>query len=342
MLMLGNLLFAAGFFGLALELFFWEKSSRKLYGLLWLSISVWSICCFHVLIAAVLQAFTVFIGTLSIGAFDLAAAVLLHFARRGNRQQYLWHKLDIGICGLLFILTVVVGFLRYGIHLEMTYRSVDGITHYYEAFHVFESGRIKAMYFAALNNSFLVSFFAPFVKVTRLYHVEPIADMSWFYLSGITVFGFIREKCKTRFSLYAASFLGFFYLMGYPLNNLLMGFLYLGIGVTIAGVIFILTDFYMEEESMKLPSTIFLMLGCLGLITSYAFFVPPVFLAVFLALCIKCRSDFSQWVKKIIGGGYLHIFDSLYRRNRVYMVWNLYRWSDAFFCNRLRRRYLPQ
>ena len=66
------------------------------------------------------------------------------------------------------------------------------------------------------------------------------------------------------------------------------------------------------------------------------------FLAVFLALCIKRRSDFSQWVKKIIGGGYLHIFDSLYRRNRVYMVWNLYRWSDAFFCNRLRRRYLPQ
>ena len=293
MLILGNLLFAAGFFGLARELFFWEKSSRKLQGLLWLSISVWSVCCIHVLIAAVLQAFTVFIGTLSIGAFDFAAAVLMHFVRRGKRQRYLWQKKDIWIGGLLFILTVVVGFLRFGIHLEMTYRSVDGITHYYEAFHVFESGRIKAMYFAALNNSFLVSFFAPFVKVTRLYHIEPIADMSWFYLSGITVFGFIREKCKTRFSMYAASFLGFFYLMGYPLNNLLMGFLYLGIGVTIAGVIFILTDFHMEDESMKIPSIVFLMLGCLGLITSYAFFVPPVFLAVFLALCIKRRSDFD-------------------------------------------------
>lgn len=307
MLILGNLLFAIGFLWLAAELFFWEKSGRRLQGLLWLSVSVWSVFCFHVLAAAVLQLFTVFIGTCSIGVFDVLAAFLLHRVRCGRRQQYLWHKVDIGICVLLFFLTVAVGLLRYGIHLEMTYRSVDGITHYYEAFHVFESGRIQAMYFAALNDSFLVSFFAPFVKVTRLYHVEPIADLGWFYLSAVTVFGFVREKCKTRFSMSAASFLGFFYLMGYPLENLLTGFLYLGIGVSIAGVILILMDFCMEEGSFNIPLVVYLMLGCLGLITSYALFVPPVFLAVFLALCFKCRKESVHCVKKIIGGGFAYL-----------------------------------
>lgn len=137
MLVLGNVLFAVGFLWLAAELFFWERSDRRLQGLLWLSISVWSVFCFHVLAAALLQLFTVFIGTFSIGVFDVLAAFLLHRVRCGRRQQYLWHKVDIGICVLLFFLTVAVGLLRYGIHLEMTYRSVDGITHYYEAYGTF-------------------------------------------------------------------------------------------------------------------------------------------------------------------------------------------------------------
>lgn len=280
MQILGNIIFLLGFSFCVYEIFICEKSTHPLSGLLWLTISVWGILCLHVLLAAIYNALTIPVGTLSIGGTDLVLSILLHKYRWGKKQQYLWHNMDAVLVLLLLFLTCMIGLMRYGVHLDMIYRSADAIVHYYMAFHIFESGTVNGMYFASLNDSFLLSMFAPFVPVTRLYHVEPAADLWWFFLSGLTILGIVRDLCKNRFSLCSSIIISFLYLLGYPLNNLLTGFLYLGIGVSLTAVIFILMDFYLKDCIFSRPAILLLMLGCLGLITCYALFVPPVFLAV--------------------------------------------------------------
>lgn len=323
MLILGNIIFLIGFSFCVYELFCWKKSSSPLCGLLWLSISIWGVFCLHVLIAAVYNALTIPIGTLSIGGTDFILSLLFHRYRQEKKQLYLWHKIDVILISLLFFMTCFIGLMRFGVHLDMVYRSTDGMFHYYEAFHVFESSTVKAMYFSSLNGSFLISMFAPFVRTTRLYHVEPIADLWWFFLSGITILGIVRDRCKNRFSLCAGFVIGVLYLLGYPLNNLLMGFLYLGVGISLAGVVFILMDFYMEERIMSFPAAVFLMLGCLGLITCYAFFVPPVFLAVGISyLCKHMKSKDLFHRENLLRGIFIFVIPCF--------VGFAYTWSGIF------------
>lgn len=294
-----NIFFLAGMLTLVSGFYRMKKTQLQLCGLLWMTVSLLLALCFHALWGAVLNWFSIPISTFSMGIADFVWGMVFLLLNRKEPQQYWWHIADFLIVLLLLIFVAVLGYARFGSDLSFCYRSVDSITHYYEAVSVMQTGQIEAMYFTALNGSFLAAMYRPFVDLLHMYRIEPMADLIYLYLAALLMFGIMRVKSKTVFSIIGGSFLCIIYCLGYPLNNLLAGFLYLGAGVLLIGMIIILADFYLSGKFNEKTAIFYLMLGITGLITCYALFAPPVYLALFVVVVYKKYKEKASFIQGI-------------------------------------------
>lgn len=279
-----NVLFLAGFITVTAGFYRMKKSDVPLGGVLWLFISCICALCFHALAGALFHRISIPISVLSVGIADLACGSFLLYSHRHGYQKYKWSYGDLAMLLLLLCLIGGIGYARFGADLAFRYRSVDGITHYYEAVRVMQTGKIEAMYFTALNDSFLAALYKPFTSLLEMYRIEPVADLIYLYLTAALMYGIAREKAGNLFCIIGCSFLGIVYCLGYPLNNLISGFLYLSVGVTISALLVVVSDLYAQGVLHERAAFLFLMLGALGLITCYALFSPPVYCMMAFAL----------------------------------------------------------
>ena len=84
-----------------------------------------------------------------------------------------------------------------------------------------------------------------------------------------------------------SAFFVFVYMIGYPMCSMIYGFTYLGMGVTVVGMLIILTDMYLKEDMGKWMNIIFLMLGCLAIFECYVMFMPVTFFALITCIFVK-------------------------------------------------------
>ncbi|MCM1256792.1 MAG: hypothetical protein NC307_02955 [Roseburia sp.] len=299
----GNILFAAGFFLAVAGIYRQRKSEKTLLGIAWGVISVLMVLCFHVLAAPVVMALQIPCSVTSFGILDavLGISLLFYEYRTGSRQEYVWEKLDVFAILGLAVFVAALGVIRYGFPVRFVYISTDAATHYHEAFMVFLTGKVDAMYFSSLNNSFLLSFFSMIYKETDLYRAESYIDMIWLYLSGISLYAFIRKDNWGKCGKIAGGGLLLLYLLGYPLNHMITGFLYQGMGVTLVIFLWKILEEYLEGNASENTAQWYLLAGCGGLICCYALYVPPVFLAVFVILAWKAWSErkvFYVWAAR--------------------------------------------
>lgn len=217
-------------------------------------------------------------------------------------QTFVLTKTDTILTGIVILLVAFI--LHKDIeNLEnIRYFSTDASIHYIAAREFYENEQMlnktentetatQMMPIAYVNVGILFKAFAPIIGEMNLYKIFLLLDSTIFCFTGILFYYILKRTIQNKWHLLLAASLTIIYLIGYPLNNLLSGFYYLGIGCLFINAIL----YYMTLQDKKTGMTrMILFLLNTGLILSYALFAPVVYLSIFLYDAYKNKRKYHK------------------------------------------------
>ncbi len=220
-------------------------------------------------------------------------------------QKYQISKQSLVFIFFLVWIIGIITYLDFGIPFNIKYLTTDSAVHYLSAKEFYESDKLllkeentltsNAMMPGAYSNiGILFKTFAPYIGEINLYKIFIGFDIFVLFLSGLLFFETIKKYCKNDVGYLIAGIISIIYLLGYPLNNLLFGYFYLGLGVlVINAIINVMQDFTSSKENIV---SIFLL--CFELFFSYYLFVPAVYGALFIFYIIYFCKSTKKWINK--------------------------------------------
>lgn len=285
--------------------FCFKKAEKKQNAMVWVPVVLIGFLCLNALVAGVISLVHIPINLLSMGIMNLLAAVLMWvwIIKKKQFQSYYLNWFDVFAVLAIFSVVMTCAFQLFGSNLWINYETSDPAIHFREAMKVLNTQKIGGMYFSSLNNGLLLSILAPFFTLLKYYKIFILADICMYLLSSWMFYSLIRKFCKTIFLKFCGLAVTLIYILGYPLNNMIFGFVYLGIGVMIIAYLIFLCDSYIENGVSRIFFILSMMLGCMGLIVCYSLFVPVVYIGVALAVAFPYvqRKQLLPNLKKVIG-----------------------------------------
>lgn len=230
----------------------------------------------------------------AVGTVHLVFAVLLfcliHCLHRGALQKPA--EKDVrDFLGYIVIVGVAVacGFAQFGMSLNLNFSSTDPATHFANTLAVLDSGRAEGMYFTYYITSLVIEALQSFTGIYGTYKMFIIAEIGYYALNACVFYSLLRiidNKCATSLCVTVL------YMLGYPLNNMVFGFSYLGVGTTLfLTFTFMWTAFWRTCSCIKLLliSLIFIF-GCA---VCYSLFAPVIALSLALLSAARFRTFVS-------------------------------------------------
>lgn len=217
-------------------------------------------------------------------------------------QTFVLTKTDTILTGTVILLAAFILHKDIGNLENIRYFSTDASIHYIAAREFYENEQMlnktentetatQMMPIAYVNVGILFKAFAPIVGEMNLYKIFLLLDSTIFCFTGILFYYILKRTIQNKWHLLLAASLTIIYLIGYPLNNLLSGFYYLGIGCLFINAIL----YYMTLQDKKIGMTrMILFLLNTGLILSYALFAPVVYLSIFLYDAYKNKRKYHK------------------------------------------------
>ena len=266
------------------------KSEEKQTGVTWIVMLLILLNCYHTFWAAVFDLVHIPINIISIGIIDMITGGIVWFF---NWKKKKYQKYEFAVSDLMFVVTAVVVLIifaktRYGgTALNLNFLTIDPANHFRAAMDLVNDGTVTSMFYETVWNGLFIEMLAPLATVDYYYRFYVLSELIQVCLSAFVFYGIARKYSKDRFGRVAAYILSFVYMIGYPMCSMIYGFTYLGMGVTVVGMLIILTDMYLKEEMGKWMNIIFLMLGCLAIFECYVMFMPVVFFALISCIFVK-------------------------------------------------------
>lgn len=266
-----------------------KKSEEKLYGITWGAVSIIAVTCFQVFTAAILNLIHVPVNIISIGILNLLPAVWFWFRiiKKQQKQSYSYHWADGIFMAVLAVVVGVFAYQRYGLELNIHYLTIDPAAHLKSAMDVVNGQKIDSMFYASLNNALLIELLGVFEGAGSYYKIFVLGDILHLFLAGWMFWGAIRRFCRDNFLKIAGMVVTIIYLLAYPLNSTIFGFVYLGMGITLIVYLITLTDELMRESLNKWFNIILISLGCLGIFECYVLFMPVTYFAILACILVK-------------------------------------------------------
>lgn len=304
--MLMSVFFAVSFLGVYFAIFLCEKTEKELNGFAWINVTFIITLCYHAFVAGILSLISIKVNLLSIGMFDIILCLILMFlySKKTIRiQRYYFEFRDACIILILLICVVVRFLMQFSTQLNLHYITSDPSVHLFQAMEVINSGRVEKMYFGSLTNALFMEFMEPFFSGFYVYKSFILMDGIMLFVSGLSFFSVMKQEKnlndhnKNKLVIPEIILL-LMYVLGYPLNNMVFGFVYLGMAVSIIATIIVFTNLYLQTESRELYYKIALMFLCFGVSISYVLFAPIIYISIFI--CISYEILKTQNVKNWI------------------------------------------
>lgn len=191
--------------------------------------------------------------------------------------------------------------MNYGTNIAVKHAVTDAATHYFASddfyrystlFSRESSDTIKwlntpyLMTGAYVNTGIFLKLFKGIIDETFFVKLYFIFDMFIWMLSGLLMYTALSTNFKNKKHQRLALVLTIFYMLAYQLNSLFAGFSYLGVGLDIIiGIIIIMKS---EIKTNYKISSLFLL--NLGIMFSYYYFAPVLFLAEFCIFSKQIKS----------------------------------------------------
>ncbi|MCK9251239.1 MAG: hypothetical protein M0P55_00620 [Clostridiales bacterium] len=281
-----SFLSAASVLVLCIGFFLMVKSETTQNAFAWIFITITLLMCWNALSAGLMQLVNIPVNLASISMGQLLLSVYPWYKIIKSRkiQKYTMTVTDVVAWALVFVLVAVLAYLQFGDHLRIQYETSDPSIHMSNAKKILNNDAVGSMYFMALNNALLFEFSLPFVGLMQLYRIFILSDIFMLFLSGVMFYTLIHKHLSSRFMKIFGISLTLVYVLGYPHNNMVFGFVYLGACITLTGLLLILIDSFVSDEMGK-PLVILMLNLCLfSIFVCYMLFAPIVYIAAFICL----------------------------------------------------------
>lgn len=208
---------------------------------------------------------------------------------------------DIIITAIIVILVMACALAQFQFPSAIRFGTSDPAVHLRCAVNLFEGMPIDHAYFTHAFTACFIGSLAPILDPFDYYFCFIFEEIFLFIISGMMLYSIMSITLKNLGIVSQAIILGI-YMLGYPWNNFVFGFSYLGAGVSIIATIIFLCIKLSRSESFRtqklILSAISLML--FNLIVSYPLFVPAVYIAVFIILIAFSRTNSYTWKRGVL------------------------------------------
>lgn len=273
-------------------LFLMIKKTEKKMDIIPIGITIFlCILAYQVLICCFFSMVTIAINLTNLAIVNMVFCIFLAIGiKQKGMQSFQITKKDGMVVFLLIIIISMISYKNVGNLENIRYYSTDASIHYIAAKEFYQNEQMlnktentetsnQMMPIAYVNVGILFKALSPIIGEMNLYKVFLFFDITIFCFSGVLFYFIIKDKIKNKWYLLLAVIITIIYLLGYPLNNLLSGFYYLGIGCLMINSI--LYMMIVIEQKIALKRVILFYLNT-GLILSYSLFAPVVYLSIFL------------------------------------------------------------
>ncbi|MDE7321728.1 MAG: hypothetical protein K2N73_03185 [Lachnospiraceae bacterium] len=273
-------------------IFLVKKKPEPLNGVCYFFMSIVIFMCYQASAGFVLHLCGLGVSDITVGTANylLAAGCLGGSIKKKTIQKYDFLISDLIVLIILAVAAVGAGIHQFGSSLMLpNYETVDYARHITFARAVAVNHEVTTdRCFMAVNSGLIFEALEPFMKPYMDYRIFIFTDVFMLFLSGVMFWVLIRKYLSDRFLFLTGAAVTLFYMMGYPLNNMVCGTSYLGAGITVSVLIFILADNYSMKEKYFVLS---LIIALIGLLTAYTIFFPIVAVCVVLYLALVHMCD---------------------------------------------------
>ena len=283
-----------------------NKTEKKQNILGWMAISTIIVFCYNILICLILT----FVGikctliNLNICNIIVSICFVRMILKNKKIQKYYLKITDLIYSILLLSLVIFIGYNQYGNPFSIKYKITDGSSHYHFAeqfaknetllynestddlLGIYKSGfRLPGAY---INEGIL---FRVFDEILHSIDIFIIFDLFVLYLSGILFYYLLKAYANEnrKMQLLAVVF-SIIYMLGYQLNSMLMGYVYLSLALDVIMCFMILmTNYKKQEIALKVALPVFSLVS-FGIFFSYAYFVPIIYISIVINMIIGSKS----------------------------------------------------
>ena len=243
-----------------------------------------------------------FIGSLVYySVINCVVSIIIFFVsyKRKEIQKYYFNKREFVLFFVILLSSFLVVWIKFRGFDVINYLSDDSSIHYRAAL-----GFSKNLVIYDKNNSFDLiydfrrmmpfnyinaGFFIKIFNFLPSYKVYLLFDSFCYMLYSLLFLVIIVREFdkKNYFYYYVVTML---YVLGFPFNNLLFGFGYLGLGVMVVELVYYFIKFVGNVlDDNVLFNNIILFILCLSLFLSYYLFVPFLYLSLFIYYVIMFK-----------------------------------------------------
>ncbi len=226
----------------------------------------------------------------SIINITISLILIIFLCKRKQIQKYTITKKELLLKSIILLIGIILVLIRFNGFNSLSYSSDDSSIHYKAAQSFQQTKKYlnkntypkqlydydKMMPISYINGGFFLYIVSNIPSYKAFFLYDGFCFILYGLLFSITISKLLQKKEKNNI-LYNIM-MTTIYMIGYPFNNLLYGFCYLGLGVMITNLLFIT---YIENNLNKniLYNLIITNILTFSLFFSYYIFVPPIYLA---------------------------------------------------------------
>lgn len=274
-----------------------EKIKKPQNILLWIPVSIVAYECYSCLITGVLTVLHISATIYTVGMINILSCFLLFVDAYKNKkmQKYYikWEDCLFIVFYSLFIVLLCVN--RFRTDLRICFETSDPGTHLKMAMNFLNNKAVDGMYLGQVTNGLFIKGIHLFFSGVEVYKAFIIKYCINFYVAGWMFFSTASLYAEKKIEKCFIYVLTIIYILGYPYNDMLFGFVYLQLTITIVCYLIFITHFFLNENEKNNNWIEFLMsLGCLGVGIGYTLFAPLVFVSLLICLCYKAWNE--KWI----------------------------------------------
>lgn len=275
-----------------------KKSDEKINFLKSFTISIVIFMCYNIVISFIYNTIYVPITllTLSIPNIIIGSILLFLIIKKKNIQKYSINKKNIIMVILLILIISAITFIKVGQDFNINYMMTDSAYHFAAARELYQNTTLvdkiendtvggQFMSGAYINTGILFKVIEPITGEIHLYKVFILFDVFLLFIISILIYTSVEKYIKTKLNFVISIFMIAFFIIGYPLNSLASGYVYLQLGIVIIASTINILQHYTEGFNRKIIYVLLLLFN-FGLFFSYIIFTPIVFIAEFIYLII--------------------------------------------------------
>jgi len=290
----------------------YKKSNEKLGLVSWIIYSICLVFCYNTVSVYFLSLINLGGSLLnySIINFVIGTLMLGSSLRKKEIQKYEFKKSQLYLVLLIGLVSFMVGYFRFDGFTSISYKSGDPSIHHLHAVYFSEELEIlnennsndlifgnfdNIMPASYVNCGFLINIFSGISSYTIFLVYDTICLVLYSALFLVTLFHVIDYNKKNYLYMVLLTLL---YTLAYPLNNLLFGFCYLGIGIMNINLIILFIIWFKDNLNMNIIFKIInLFVLTFSLFLTYYLYIPCIYLALglyYIYLWKKGKITFKQ------------------------------------------------